>query len=139
MDYFNVVEMLRQAGMPPLAADRQTSTQWDGSPWPLLIAGGPGVTMNPEPMAPFFDAILIGEAEEAAPEFIELCRDGLDDRDELLRMLDRRRVGTSPVFARPTASTWTSARSSVFGCAIWPPTTHLARSTRPTPNSATCI
>ena len=61
MDYFNVVEMLRQAGMPPLAADRQTRTQWDGSPWPLLIAGGPGVTMNPEPMAPFFDAILIGE------------------------------------------------------------------------------
>ena len=68
MDYFNVVEMLRQAGIPPLAADRQAiRRQWDGSPWPLLIAGGPGVTMNPEPMAPFFDAILIGEGEEAVP------------------------------------------------------------------------
>ena len=88
MDYFNVVEMLRQAGMPPLAADRQTSTQWNGSPWPLLIAGGPGVTMNPEPMAPFFDAILIGEAEEAGPQFVELSRDGIDDHDALLRTLD---------------------------------------------------
>ena len=30
MDYFNVVELLRQAKIPPLAADRQSSTQWDG-------------------------------------------------------------------------------------------------------------
>ena len=61
MDYFNVIELLRQAGIPPLAQDRQTSKQWNGRDWPLLIAGGPGVTMNPEPIAPFFDAILIGE------------------------------------------------------------------------------
>ncbi len=89
MDYFNVLEMLRQAGIPPLAADRQERPRWDGSPWPLLIAGGPGVTMNPEPMAPFFDAILIGEGEEAVPRFLELLREGLDDREALLATLDR--------------------------------------------------
>lgn len=90
MDYFNVVELLRQAGLPPLAADRQQSTQWNGQPWPLLIAGGPGVTMNPEPMAPFFDAILIGEGEEAVPELIELCRTALhEDHTALLADLDR--------------------------------------------------
>ncbi|MBV7327579.1 radical SAM protein [Chloroflexi bacterium TSY] len=90
MDYFNVVELLRQAGISPLAADRLDSAQWDGTPWPLLIAGGPGVTMNPEPMAPFFDAILIGEGEEAVPALIDLCRDGLDaERDALLASLNR--------------------------------------------------
>lgn len=89
MDYFNVVELLRHAKMPPLAADRQAATQWNGQPWPLLIAGGPGVTMNPEPVAPFFDAILIGEGEAALPHFVELCRDGLhDDRAALLAALD---------------------------------------------------
>lgn len=88
MDYFNVVELLRQAGLPPLAVDRQNSTQWNGQPWPLLIAGGPGVTMNPEPVAPFFDAILIGEGEEAVPHLIDLCRTGLDDRAALLATLD---------------------------------------------------
>jgi radical SAM superfamily enzyme YgiQ (UPF0313 family) len=88
MDYFNVVELLRQAKIPPLAADRQSSTQWNGQPWPLLIAGGPGVTMNPEPVAPFFDAILIGEGEEAVPQLIDLCRDGLEERDVLLATLD---------------------------------------------------
>ena len=89
MDYFNVVELLRQAGIPPLAAERAASRQWDGRPWPLLIAGGPGVTMNPEPVAPFFDAILIGEGEEAVPHFIDLCRDGLEDPAALLAELDR--------------------------------------------------
>jgi radical SAM superfamily enzyme YgiQ (UPF0313 family) len=89
MDYFNVVELLRQARIPPLAADRATSTQWDGRLWPLLIAGGPGVTMNPEPVAPFFDAILIGEAEEALPKFLDLCREGLyEGRAALLATLD---------------------------------------------------
>ncbi|MBX3014931.1 MAG: radical SAM protein [Caldilineaceae bacterium] len=89
MDYFNVVELLRQAGIPPLAADRQQSTQWDGTPWPLLIAGGPGVTMNPEPMAPFFDAILIGEGEEAVPPLLDLCRTALqEDHAALLAELD---------------------------------------------------
>ena len=79
MDYFNVVEMLRQAGIPPLAQDRLQGSRWDGSPWPLIIAGGPGITMNPEPMAPFFDAVLIGEGEEAVPQFIDICRDALHE------------------------------------------------------------
>ena len=68
MDYFNVVEMLRQAGVPPLAADRDER-------WPLLIAGGPGITMNPEPMAPFFDAIVIGEGEEVVDTLVDTIRD----------------------------------------------------------------
>jgi len=88
MDYFNVVELLRQAGIPALAAERAATRQWNGDPWPLLIAGGPGLTMNPEPMAPFFDAILIGEGEEAVPRLIDFCRDGLDDHGALLARLD---------------------------------------------------
>lgn len=82
MDYFHVVEMLRQAGMPPLAADRDER-------WPLLIAGGPGITMNPEPMAPFFDAIVIGEGEEIVDVLVDTIIDvGDDHRDALLTALD---------------------------------------------------
>ena len=45
--------------------------------------------MNPEPMAPIFDAILIGEGEEAVPHLVELCRaandeGGMDEHDALL-------------------------------------------------------
>jgi radical SAM family uncharacterized protein len=66
MLYTNVLEMLDLAGIPMLAADRA-----DGDP--LVIAGGPGVD-NPEPMAPFFDLMFLGEAEDALPLFLDEFR-----------------------------------------------------------------
>ena len=57
-----VLRMLELAGIPLTAASR------DGS-WPLVIAGGP-CTYNPEPLADFFDAFVIGEGEDVA---IEIC------------------------------------------------------------------
>jgi radical SAM superfamily enzyme YgiQ (UPF0313 family) len=56
LDYFNVGDVLRRAGIPPLAADR---TETD----PIVIAGGPAASGNPEPVAPMLDAIVIGEVE----------------------------------------------------------------------------
>jgi radical SAM superfamily enzyme YgiQ (UPF0313 family) len=77
MDYFNVAAMLRQAGIdPPGLAAEDTGAR------PFLLAGGPALSMNPEPLAPFFDAILIGEAEEALPRLIDLLRAGVDDDRE---------------------------------------------------------
>ena len=62
--YTNVVNMLRLAGIPPLARDR-------GEDAPLILGGGP-CTYNPEPMADFFDIFSIGEGEEALPELLTL-------------------------------------------------------------------
>ena len=98
MDYFNVAAMLRQAGIPPLAEQRNgdfvpagAGTNPEDSPqraWPLLIAGGPALSMNPEPLAPFFDAIVIGEVEELLPRLTDLLVDGIGgDREELLDAL----------------------------------------------------
>lgn len=81
MDYFHVAAMLRQAGVPLLAEER---SQEDG--WPLLIAGGPALSMNPEPLAPFFDAIVIGEAEELLPDLLQTLADGI--HEERARLLD---------------------------------------------------
>ncbi|MFB0545497.1 MAG: radical SAM protein, partial [Anaerolineae bacterium] len=64
MDYFNVVEILRQAGIPPLAEERNESH-------PLLIAGGSAVTANPEPLALTLDAIVIGQAEVIILPFVQ--------------------------------------------------------------------
>jgi radical SAM superfamily enzyme YgiQ (UPF0313 family) len=98
MDYFNVAAMLRQAGLPPLAKQRSgdflpagTGTNPEAAPqraWPLLIAGGPALSMNPEPLAPFFDAIVIGEVEELLPRLTDLLVAGIgDDRERLLDAL----------------------------------------------------
>ncbi len=56
MDYFNVVALIRAAGIPPRATDRDETH-------PLLIAGGPAISANPEPLAPLLDAVVVGEAE----------------------------------------------------------------------------
>ncbi len=72
MDYFNVAAMLRQAGVEPPGLTRE-----DHGGRPFLLAGGPALSMNPEPLAPFFDAVLIGEAEDALPRLIDLFVDGI--------------------------------------------------------------
>ncbi len=64
-DYLNVLSVLRMAGIPARRADRA------GRNFPLIIAGGSAVFLNPEPIADFIDLFLIGEGEEMVPEFIE--------------------------------------------------------------------
>src|SRR5579884_2398986 len=61
--YTNVLTMLDLGGVPLRSADRA-----DGDP--LIVAGGHSA-YNPEPMAPFFDAMCIGEGEEALPDLLE--------------------------------------------------------------------
>ena len=115
MDYFNVVEMLRQAGVPPLAADRDER-------WPLLIAGGPGITMNPEPMAPFFDAIVIGEGEEVVDTLVDTIRDvGDEDRGELLDALDRIEGVYVPAKVEPVVTSLTRSNFAPNQAPVGPP------------------
>src|SRR5713101_4205911 len=62
-DYLNVLTFLRMAGIPLRRAERE------GRNYPLIIAGGSAVFLNPEPIADFIDMFLIGEGEEMVPEF----------------------------------------------------------------------
>lgn len=62
----NVLEVLDLAGIPVRAENRTDND-------PIILGGGP-CAFNPEPYAPFFDAITIGEGEEALPEALELIR-----------------------------------------------------------------
>ncbi|MFQ6039826.1 MAG: radical SAM protein [Candidatus Poribacteria bacterium] len=55
-DYFNVPKILHLAKIPPKASQRSENR-------PLVIAGGISVSYNPEPLADFIDAFIIGEAE----------------------------------------------------------------------------
>ena len=71
MDYPHMVELLRQAGLPLRAAERDAS-------WPAVIAGGPAVSANPLPVADFLDGVLVGEAEEQAGALLDALWDGID-------------------------------------------------------------
>lgn len=66
--YTNVLAMLRLAGIPLRAADRDAS-------WPLVIAGGPCVC-NAEPVADFFDVMQLGEGEQMLQEICAVVERG---------------------------------------------------------------
>ena len=63
MTYTNLLMMLDLSGIPIYSRDRDKRH-------PLIIAGGPGA-VNPEPVADFLDAILIGDGEKAVTEIID--------------------------------------------------------------------
>jgi radical SAM superfamily enzyme YgiQ (UPF0313 family) len=82
MCYTNILQMLDLSQVPLLSRDRRQSD-------PLVICGGPCVC-NPTPIAPFMDAVLIGDGEEMTLELVAAVRRAKAEgrsREELLREL----------------------------------------------------
>ena len=67
LSYTNILTILGLSGIPLLSRER-------GSEFPLIIGGGP-CAYNPEPLADFFDAFLLGDGEEAVIEIAETFRE----------------------------------------------------------------
>ncbi|GAB6062224.1 TIGR03960 family B12-binding radical SAM protein [Deferrisoma palaeochoriense] len=89
----NVLLMLDLGGIPLRAADR---TEGD----PLVVAGGP-VAANPEPFAPFFDAVFVGDGEEAVVEMARVLEAAGPDRAARLEALGRVEGVYLPARTRP--------------------------------------
>lgn len=97
LTYTNILEALDLAGLPLRSADRDDTH-------PLVVGGGPCV-FNPEPIAPFFDAILIGEGEDAVAEIVDAHRAAIaenDSRDTLLQKLAKIPGVYVPTLYEPT-------------------------------------
>lgn len=80
LTFTNVLTMLDLGGVPLHNAERTLEH-------PLVVAGGP-VATQPEPMTPFIDAFLIGDAEERLPRLMRhwasMKREGRLRRTEML-------------------------------------------------------
>ena len=86
----NVLEMLDLIGLPIYARDRGDAPLGSPDARPLIFAGGQTATSNPEPYAPFFDFIALGDGEELLPEIglvLEEAKTAGLPRSELLRDL----------------------------------------------------
>ncbi|HIJ78229.1 MAG: TIGR03960 family B12-binding radical SAM protein [Desulfobulbaceae bacterium] len=80
--YINILTILKLADIPLRAAERDES-------YPLVLGGGP-CAFHPEPVADFFDAILLGDGEEAIIEIAEAmiaAKQAGEDRQATLRRL----------------------------------------------------
>jgi radical SAM superfamily enzyme YgiQ (UPF0313 family) len=80
-DDVNVLAILDAAGLPLRARDRDER-------FPLVLGGGIAVQINPEPLAPFFDAFLVGEAEVLATPLLDCALElgGLTRAQQLARL-----------------------------------------------------
>ena len=79
MSYTNILNMLNLGKIPIWAKDRKESD-------PIVIAGGP-CSYNSEPIAEFFDIIIMGEGEEVNVELNRLyikCKENGKTRKEFL-------------------------------------------------------
>ncbi len=63
-DYFNVLKMLKSAEIPLKREDRTDND-------PLIIAGGPCATANPQPLSDYIDMFIIGEGEYVVDEILD--------------------------------------------------------------------
>jgi len=64
LTYTNLLTMLELGGIPLRAAARSAAD-------PIVIAGGP-CAFNPEPLAPFLDAVVLGDGEEAVGQIVDV-------------------------------------------------------------------
>ena len=92
-DYVNILTLLRLAGIPRYAAERT-------SRHPLIVIGGAVTFVNPEPLAPFADAIAAGEGEALVPS-LRRAFSAASDRADLLRQLSHERGFYIPSFYDP--------------------------------------
>ncbi|NIM20531.1 MAG: TIGR03960 family B12-binding radical SAM protein [Candidatus Latescibacteria bacterium] len=65
--FTNVLNMLELGGVPLLASDRALGD-------PIVLAGG-SLSLAMEPMAPFFDAVLVGDAEDVLGDILDAIID----------------------------------------------------------------
>ncbi len=88
-DYTNVLTMLRLAGVPLRAADRDYTH-------PLVVIGGAVTFVNPEPLAMFADVIAAGEGEVLVPALVDAM--ATSSRSEQLKRLAQARGYYIPSF-----------------------------------------
>lgn len=79
--YTNILTILKLGGIPFYRTERS-----DDHP---IILGGGSCAMNPEPVADFFDAILLGDGEEAIMEVGEAIEEGKKNSETKQQILSR--------------------------------------------------
>ncbi len=94
LSFTNILSMLNLSGIPFLSKVR-------GLDYPLIIGGGPAC-FHPEPVAPIFDAFVIGDGEEATVEICETIRatklNKIKEKREILNRLARIKGVYVPLF-----------------------------------------
>lgn len=98
LNFTNILALFSLSSIPFYSKDR-------ASLFPLIIGGGP-CAFNPEPLADFFDAFVIGDGEEVvvqiSDQVIEFKKQGDGQKKTLLKLLSKIPGVYVPSFFEPT-------------------------------------
>ncbi len=73
-DYLNLLRMMLMGAIEPLA-EKRLPHQVAAGRFPLVVGGGVATLMNPEPLSPFVDLFIIGDAEPLLPAFLDYLKE----------------------------------------------------------------
>lgn len=83
IDFLGMFKIFDRFNIPFFAKDRDNS-------FPLIFAGGPVLTANPEPFCEFFDFIIIGDAELMDTTVVDLVKKNQHlSKPEILKLLSK--------------------------------------------------
>ncbi|HIE42485.1 MAG TPA: radical SAM protein [Nitrospinaceae bacterium] len=130
-DYLNAVLALKHFGIPLDRGERNAS-------FPMIVAGGSAIFINPEPLAECMDAFFIGEGEGMAEQFFGLLHN-VEDRGQFyeravslpgvylpqsysLRMKEGQQVGVTALNGAPprVARHWVQQENSLCTHSVLP-------------------
>jgi len=97
-DYPNLMRILLESGIPPRSENRTSGD-------PLVIAGGPCATANPEPLADYVDLFVIGEAEPVLDQLIDQIKATPNPQKRVDEFVDLEGVYV-PRISNPTKRVW---------------------------------
>ncbi|MBP3924112.1 radical SAM protein [bacterium] len=81
LDFLTIFQMFDKYKIPYKAEERDEN-------YPLIFAGGPVVSCNPEPYSAFFDFFIIGDGEDINVKIIHIINENKDkSKNELLELL----------------------------------------------------
>jgi len=83
----NILEMLDLSGIPIYSNERGNLSLNNSNSIPLVFAGGPTATSNPEPYAAFFDFFALGDGEELLPEIGLIIAEGKQNNLSRMELL----------------------------------------------------
>ena len=88
-DFLNLLALFLAGGIEPLAEKRSANSSRFRPGQPLIIGGGVASFINPEPLAPFVDLFIVGEAEPILPQLMEHLADYLtvEEPEALLKRI----------------------------------------------------
>ncbi len=97
LDYYNVLKMLKNAGIP---ADKSMRKE-------IVFAGGPCISTNPYTLSDYFDFAMLGDVEETLPQVLRIFESSKSKEDFLKNIADIKGVfvygiTSNPDYARVT-------------------------------------